>query len=240
MGIVQAKLAENLVAVREKIDAARVRSRREDQPVRLVAVTKSVELDTVRDLIDLGQTDIAESRVQQMTQRARDLTPWLANRPKKAPDVQWHLIGHLQRNKVKAALSVAEMIHGVDSLRLSEDISARAERDGRQVDCLLEVNCSGESNKAGVAVGAASHLVEQICTLDGIRLVGLMTMAPMVEDPEQARFAFVRLRELFEEMRGEKIGGKDFQHLSMGMSNDYEVAVEEGATIVRIGRALFE
>ena len=150
------------------------------------------------------------------------------------------MIGHLQRNKVKAVLECSDIVHSVDSLRLAEEISARAGKMERTVRVMLEVNCSRESQKDGVAVGAATHMGELISTLPNIRLVGLMTMAQLTDDAEQARPTFVRLRELFEEMRGEKIGGDDFCHLSMGMSQDYHVAVEEGATMVRIGSAFFE
>ena len=240
MEITSEKLGENLTSVRRRITAACERVRRRPEDVCLLAVTKSVDVDTVKELISLGQTNLGESRVQQLTERVGRLEQWLADRPANRPTIRWHMVGHLQRNKVKACTGAAEMIHSIDSLRLAEEISARAERQGRRIECLMEVNCASESQKTGVAVGAATHLAEQICTLSGIRLTGLMTMAPLVADPQKARFAFTRLRELFEEMRNEKIGGKGFRHLSMGMSNDFEVAVEEGATIVRIGTALFE
>jgi len=182
----------------------------------------------------------AEPR-KDLVRRAREVDEWLSRRRKETPGpVRWHMVGHLQRNKVRQALDAASTIHSVDSLRLAEEIDSRAGRQDLVADVLLQVNCSMEPQKFGVAVGAASHLAEQVCTLRGVRLLGLMTMAPLVRDPEKARPSFVRLRELFEEMRGEKIGGKDFRHLSMGMTQDYEVAVEEGATILRIGTALFE
>jgi pyridoxal phosphate enzyme (YggS family) len=133
----------------------------------------------------------------------------------------------------------AGVIHSVDSLRLAEEIDARAAQLNRIPDLLLEVNCSQEQQKFGVAVGAAFHLAEQICTLKNLRLVGLMAMAPLVSDPEAARPTFVRLREVFEEMRNERVAGKAFRHLSIGMSQDYAVAIEEGATMIRVGRALF-
>ena len=234
------KLADNLDSVRRRIADACARSRRHSEDVQLVAVTKTASLPAIKELLSLGVTELAESRVQQMVQRAEELDAWRAKPGENPPAVRWHMVGRLQRNKVKACLSVARVIHSVDSLRLAEEISSRAMKDDRVVDCLLEVNCSGETQKGGVAVGAAVHLADQISTLKSIRLVGLMTMAPLVGTAEQARFAFARLGELFEEMRNEKIGGRDFRHLSMGMSNDFEVAVEEGATMVRIGSALFE
>lgn len=207
----------------------------------LVAVTKMAELDDVKELVSLGVTELAESRVQQMAQRAAELAEWLAGRRRKdsPQSVRWHMVGHLQRNKVKPCLETAEVIHSVDSLRLAEDISTRADREGKVIECLVEVNCSKESQKSGVAMGAAMHLADQISTLKGVRMVGLMTMAAQSDNPEDARGPFERLRELFEEMRRDKVGGKTFRHLSMGMSHDFEVAIEEGATMVRIGSALF-
>jgi pyridoxal phosphate enzyme (YggS family) len=134
---------------------------------------------------------------------------------------------------------MVDYIHSVDSLRLAEEIEAAGGKLGKTVPVLLEVNASEESQKFGVAVGAAVHLAEQIASMDNIALVGLMTMAPLTEDVEKARFVFARTREIFDEMKWHKIGGAGFRHLSMGMSNDYEVAIAEGATMVRIGTSLF-
>ncbi len=152
--------------------------------------------------------------------------------------IVWHMVGHLQRNKVKQVLPICRYIHSVDSLRLAEEIQAAATKLERPAQIFLEVNVSGEGTKFGVAVGAATHLAEQIDTMEGMQLVGLMTMAPRSNDPEKARPSFVRLREIFEEIRFRKIGGNNFRHLSMGMSGDFEVAVEEGATMVRVGSAI--
>ena len=241
MALTKAKIARNLRRIRQNIDDACAKANRLPQEVSIVAVTKTVELAPISWLIDLGMTELGESRVQQLLTRGKEVAEHLGRRRlKPVPTVRWHMIGHLQRNKVKPVLECAEMIHSVDSLRLAEEINARAEKLGRRMSVMLQINCSQEDQKFGVAVGAATHLGELICTLDHLRLVGLMTMAPLADDPEAARPSFVRLRELYEEMRNDKIGGDDFRHLSMGMSNDYTVAVEEGATILRIGTALFE
>jgi len=241
MAVTKNKIAKNLQAIRERVAQAAQRAGRSPNEIAVLAVTKTVDLDTIKNLIDAGVTELAENRAQRLCQRAEEVGAYLQRRRNELPGpVRWHMIGHLQRNKVKKVLEVAESIHSVDSLRLAEEINSRAEQAGRTVDILLEVNCSQEAQKYGVAVGAAVHLAEMICTLKHVRLRGLMTMAPMVKDPEGARPAFVRLRELFEEMRGEKIGGEDFRHLSMGMSQDFPVAVEEGATILRIGSAIFQ
>lgn len=238
MGISKQKLADNLASVHDRMAAACGRTRRDVSDVSLVAVTKTADIPTICELVLLGQTDLGENRVGQLIDRAAD--PDIAKAAAEVgPPVRWHMVGRLQRNKAKACLTAAAVVHSVDSLRLAEEISVRATRADIEVECLLEVSTSNESAKAGVAVGAAFHLAEQICTLGGVRLTGLMTMAPLVADPEDARLCFVRLRELYEEMCSEKIGGPGFRNLSMGMSNDFEVAIEEGATLVRIGTALF-
>lgn len=240
MAVSKSKFEKNLLGIRERISSACECSGRNAQDVRIVAVTKSVDVETIKGMLDLGLTDLGESRVQQLCQRVEAINAYLSRRrnPLTHP-IRWHMIGHLQRNKVKDVLQVAEIIQSVDSLRLAEEINARAERMEKIIDVLLQVNCSNEAQKYGVAVGAAAYLGELICTMKHLRLVGLMTMAPLTDDSEQARPSFARLRELFEEMRNLKISGDNLKHLSMGMSHDYEIAVEEGATIVRIGTALF-
>jgi len=241
MAVTQARIEKNLQAIRERVGEACSRAGRRQEEVRIVAVTKQVDLEAVRNLLELGHSDIGESRVQQLARRVEEIDGYLQRkRNTPPPRPSWHLVGALQRNKINAALASADVIHSIDSLRLAEDVSARAGRAGRRADVLLQVNCSQEPQKHGVAVGAALHLGELVSTLEHVRLLGLMTMAPLVADAEKARPTFVRLRELFEEMRGEKIGAPHFRHLSMGMSQDYAVAVEEGATMLRIGTALFE
>jgi len=241
MALTKAKIERNLRRIRQNVDDACAKANRLPQAVSIVAVTKTVDLAPISWLIDLGVIDLGENRVQQLLARSKEVAEHLGRRRRKpVPTVRWHMIGHLQRNKVKAVLGCAEMIHSVDSLRLAEEINVRAEKMDRRVSVMLQVNCAQEGQKFGIAVGAATHLGELVCTLSHLRLVGLMTMAPLADDPEQARPSFVRLRELYEEMRNDKIGGDDFCHLSMGMTDDYAVAVEEGATILRIGRALFQ
>jgi hypothetical protein len=149
------------------------------------------------------------------------------------------MIGHLQRNKVRQVLPIDVLIHSLDTLRLAEEINTAASKLNKYPKVLLQVNCSNEPQKYGVPVGAATHLAEQIETLPNLQLVGLMTMAPLTHNKDVVRACFVRARELFVEISGEKIVGPYFNELSMGMSSDYEVAVEEGATILRIGSAIF-
>ncbi|MFP4105250.1 MAG: YggS family pyridoxal phosphate-dependent enzyme [Phycisphaerae bacterium] len=242
MTVTQNRIEKNLQAIRGEIVAACERSGRDASKVSIVAVTKSVNVETIRNLIDVGMLDLGESRVQQLTDRVEEIDAYLQRRRKPIPSpVRWHMIGHLQRNKVKPCLQAAEMVHSVDSLRLAEEINTRSEKMDRTTDVFLQVNCSKEQQKYGCAVGAAQHLAEMICSMDHIRLVGLMTMAPYSDNPEQdARPSFRRLREIFDDMKHDGIGTDAFRHLSMGMSNDYVQAVEEGATVLRIGTALFE
>ncbi len=241
MAISKSRIEQNLQRIRENIAVACARSGRSPQEVRIVAVTKSVDCDTIMNALDAGLTDLAENRVQQLTDRQVEIAERLGRRRSQpVPEVRWHMIGHLQRNKVKQVLEISHLVHSVDSLRLAEEINDRAEKLNRRVDVLLQVNCSQEPQKSGAAVGAAMHLAELLCTMQHLRLVGLMTMASLGEGPEAARPAFSLLREMFDELRFNKVGGVDFCQLSMGMSQDYTTAVEEGATLLRIGSALFE
>lgn len=222
-----ADLAANVARVRERIADATLRSGRRPEDVLLVAVTKTVGLDRIREAIACGLRVFGENRVQE----AREKVPHL-------PGVSWHLIGSLQRNKVKEALRLFEVVHSVDSLPLAEEISRRAPEGGRPAEVLIQVNISHEPQKHGVAPEAARDLVAAASRLPGIRIRGLMGIAPIVPRPEEARPCFRLLRELRDRLR-EALPGAELPDLSMGMTDDFEVAVEEGSTMVRIGRALF-
>ncbi len=244
---VKRKLAENQRRVKDRIEQACAKARRDPKTVKLVAVTKYVELDIVRHALDLGILDIGESRPQQLNQRAGMMHEFIerksvlsGRREAPGPRPRWHMIGHLQRNKVKLVLPWVELIHSVDSLRLAEDLHEQAKKLGRTVDVLLQVNTSGEKSKYGVAVGAVPHLMEHFTEWPNIRLCGLMTMAPLDCTPVELRLYFDRLRDVFDDLKGEKTMGAHFKEISMGMSSDFETAIEAGATIVRIGSALFE
>lgn len=239
------KLSDNYKRVRDRIQAACQRSGRDPGSVRLVAVTKMVEVDVIRAAMEMGMADLGERRVQDLVKRAGMINEHLARRRTLEPGTcppapRWHMIGHLQRNKVRQLLPWVDMIHSLDSLRLAEEISNEAVKLGRVVPCLIEINVSGEKSKFGIAVGAASYLAEHVVTMPGLSIVGLMTMAPLVENAEEARCYFRRLRELFEDMKHEGVVKPEFRELSMGMTNDFEVAIEEGATMIRVGTALFE
>ena len=239
-------LAEKLEEVRDKIAAAATKAKREPAEVTLIAVTKTAAPEQIREIVQLGVTDLGESRVQVLTQRAAQMNEHLQRRMTHgsgegaaAPKVRWHMIGHLQRNKVKAVLPLVGLVHSIDSLRLAEEIDAQAAKLNRKMPVLMQVNAGEEPQKYGVAVGAAVHLAEQIDSMPNLQLLGLMTMAPLEAPESKVRQAFSRTREIFEELRWHKIGGNALRHLSMGMSNDFEMAIAEGATMVRIGSLLF-
>ena len=236
------KISERIKRVKDNVLSACARAGREPDEVRLVVVTKSATIDAVKEVIDLGFTELGENRVQQLKKvsaQIAELLPGSDGNAESTQKVNWHMIGHLQRNKVRQVLPIASLIHSVDTLRLAEEINAAATRLNLRPKVLLQINASDEPQKYGVPVGAATHLAEQIETLSHLQLAGLMMMAPLTHNKDIVRACFVRTRELFIEMRGEKIVGSQFTELSMGMSSDYEVAVEEGATILRIGSAIF-
>ncbi len=247
--IPQTPLAQKLREVQSRIAAAAIAARRSPSEVTLVAVTKTAVPEQIREILALGIVDLGESRVQQLVQRSAQLTEYLQRRVVHAADSapsprpRWHMIGHLQRNKVKALLPSVQVIHGVDSLRLAEELETQSQRAGKRQAVMLQLNAGEEPQKFGVAVGAAVHLGEQIASMPHLALVGLMTMAPLDAGAgaggDKSRRVFARTREVFEEMRWHKIGGPSFKHLSMGMSHDFELAIAEGATMVRIGTALF-
>lgn len=237
----QARIAANLTALRQQLADAAARSGRPAEAVRLVAVTKYVGLAAIRALQAAGVREIGESRVQQLRPRiaalGADPQPMSA-----APgsSCRWHFVGHLQRNKVKYLFPDVRVIHSLDSWRLAETISAGAAKAECVAECLLEVNIAGEDSKHGVSPVQTPALCGQIGRLPNLRLAGLMAMAPYSEDAEAARPHFARLRELRDRLHGSGDLAADRQELSMGMSGDFEVGIEEGATLVRIGSALFE
>lgn len=223
-------IENNLQEIRDRIEAASCRSGRSSDEVRLVAVTKYAELDWVRDLIELGVRDLGESRPQQLVQRAEVLSA----------DVRWHMIGHLQRNKVDMLLQVAGLIHSVDSLRLLRKIDSSSVKSGVRSKVLLEVNVSGEESKDGFAPAELTSHWSEILNLQQVDVQGLMTMAPHSSDAETTRPYFRQLRELRDELVAGSEGRAMLPELSMGMSGDFPVAVEEGATLVRVGSRIFD
>ncbi len=237
-----ATIAENLDAVHHTIESACTRAGRDPDKLTMVVVTKSADFDAVRQVLALGYDQLGENRVQQLKKVAAQVDELHSQNTQNSdkPAVHWHMIGHLQRNKVRQVLPLVRMIHSVDTLRLAEEINETAEKMDLCPRVLMQVNASQEPQKYGVPVGAAVHLAEQIETLPHLRLAGLMTMAPLTHNQDVIRTCFSRTRELFLEIKGERIVGSNFTELSMGMSSDYPIAIEEGATILRIGSAVFQ
>ncbi len=221
-------LAGRLDDIRGRLARAAARAGREPGSIRLVGVTKTVPAGLVREAVALGLLDLGENRVQE----ARDKIPAFGR-----DGVRWHMIGHLQRNKAGLAAELFDRVHSLDSLALAEAVSRRAMALGRRLPVLLEVNVSGEASKHGVRPDDAAPLAGAVAALPGLVLDGLMTIAPYSDDPEAARPHFARLRGLRDTL--ERSTGVTLPELSMGMSGDFEVAVEEGSTIVRVGTAIF-
>lgn len=234
-----ATISERISRLKDTIDCACSRAGRSRSEIKLVVVTKSADIEAIKEVINLGLTELGENRVQRLKKVSAQIAEFLESGDIKAKKVRWHMVGHLQRNKVRAVLPITSLIHSVDTLRLAEEINTSAAKANLCPQALLQLNTSMEPQKYGVPVGAAMHLVEQIETLPNLKLVGLMTMAPLTRNKDIVRACFIRAKELFMEMKGEKVVGPEFTELSMGMSSDYEIAIEEGATILRIGSAIF-
>jgi hypothetical protein len=237
-----AKISERVKRLKDTINAVCSRVGRGPRDVKIVVVTKSATFEAVKEIIRMGFIDLGENRVQQLKKIYAQVVDFLGRSEGESTlskKVNWHMIGHLQRNKVRQVLPMVSLIHSVDTLRLAEEINSSAAKINLCQNVLLQVNTSDEPQKYGVPVGAAMHLAEQIETLPNLRLIGLMTMAPLTHNKDIVRACFARTRELFIEMKGEKIVSQRFTELSMGMSSDYEIAIEESATIIRIGSAIF-
>jgi pyridoxal phosphate enzyme (YggS family) len=245
------QLADRYAEVKERVAQAAVRSGRMADSVYLIAVAKFAEPEDIRQLIELGHRDFGENRVPQLAQRAGAFTEWF-DRIKSLPrtssetnqidvsdPVRWHMIGHLQRNKARKIADCSRLIHSVDSLRLAEELQLVANKLDRVIDVLVQVNVSGEESKTGLPIAALGAIAEQIDTMINVRVRGLMTMAPLTNEPESSRMHFARCREIFDDLVKAGVGEDHFNLLSMGMSGDYEVAIEEGANIVRVGTAIF-
>lgn len=223
-------IEQNLEAVRREIQAACQRCGRDFRDVTLIAVTKTVEWPHIRTLYGLGVRDFGESRPQALWDKC----------PKLPDDARWHLIGHLQTNKVRRTLPLVYSVHSVDRWNLAEAISNEAQRLGHFVNVALQVNLTGEQSKQGFTKSQLLDVYSKIVQLPSLNVTGLMTMARYEEESERCRPTFAALRELRDELRAQFTQGPELPMLSMGMSNDFTIAIEEGATHVRVGSALFE
>lgn len=222
-------IAENLARVRERMEAAARRAGRSPEEVRLVAVSKTVEVERALQAVQAGVKDFGENYVQEAKKKSETL----------GQNVSWHFIGHLQTNKAKLAVRLFDLIHSVDSLHLAGELNRAASQQGKVLPVLLQISLSGESTKIGALESEIFRMAEEISMMPAITVKGLMTMPPFFENPEDSRPYFIKLRKLGEHLRQQNIPGIIAQELSMGMSNDFEVAIEEGSTLIRVGTAIF-
>lgn len=223
-------LIKRIQAVKKRIEEAAVGCGRDPSTVRLVAVSKTIPVDLVREAIEAGLTVFGENYVQE----AREKFNQLATSP-----VSWHFIGHLQSNKAKYAVRLFDLIHSVDSLKLARELNKQAQKNAKIQNILIQINISRESTKSGADAETALDLLEKVCHLENLSVKGLMTMPPFFSDPEKARPYFSALRNLRDRIRKETPPEISLDELSMGMTGDFEVAIQEGATLVRIGTAIF-
>ncbi len=231
-------IANNLFSISERIARAAERSNRTPDSIELVAVTKGRSVSEMQAVLAAGVTNIGENRVQEARQKYAAISSVVTNHPDKP--CRWHLVGHLQRNKVKAALDTFALIHSVDSLRLLAEIARRSEAQARQIEVLIQVNTTCETSKYGLDSEDLLAFMADAQAYSTANIVGLMTMGQLSPSPDANRPAFALLRSLAEKVEAERFPGVTMQYLSMGMTNDFEVAIEEGANLVRIGRAIFE
>ncbi len=223
-------IAENVENICERIRNTCAKVGRNPNDVLFVAVSKTFSSDKVAQAVRSGVYDIGENFVQELTKKRNQLND---------PRIRWHFVGHLQTNKMKYIAKFIHLIHSVENLRVAEEINKRAIAEGRTIDVLIEVNTSGEATKYGIEPAKTLEFVKSASQFPNVRVKGLMTIGPFLPNPEQSRPAFRLLRELKEKILSEGIEHVEMQHLSMGMTNDFEVAVEEGSTIVRLGTAIF-
>jgi len=225
-------VAENIALIRERISNAARRAGRDPHEISLMAVTKTVDVSRIREAYDAGVRLFGENRVQEFQEKSQAL--------RDLPDFRCHMIGHLQSNKARNAVELFDAIDSVDSLRLARRLSSAAQELGKSLPVLIEINIGGETSKAGFTAGSAEleELVQSASNL-ALNIHGLMAVPPFADDPEASRLYFRKLRGIYEEVKARRLPGIAMQILSMGMSHDFEVAIEEGATCVRVGSAIF-
>jgi pyridoxal phosphate enzyme (YggS family) len=226
---IEEELRNNIAQVRARIAEAAQRAGRSPDEITLVAVSKTKPVELVKIAYNLGVTDFGENRVQEALPKIAAFSP---------PGLRWHMIGHLQSNKASKVAGMFAMVHSVDRVHLAQMLNRHAGMQETRLPVLLEVNVAGEASKEGMALDEALSIARQVVALPQLEVQGLMTMAPLVEDASEVRWVFQRLRTLRDQLQQE-LPDVRWQHLSMGMTNDFPIAVEEGATIVRVGRAIF-
>jgi hypothetical protein len=220
----------NLEEIKRRMEMAALASGRSREDIKLVAVTKTVDIDGIKEAINAGITSIGENRVQEMVDKYERLKDY---------SVEWHLIGHLQSNKVKYIVDKVDLIHSIDRMSVVKEIEKWAGKVDRKIDVLIQVNVSGEESKFGLPPEKVSGFIDRIREYKNLKIKGLMTIAPYTDDPEKVRPVFRRLRDIFEGIREKGMEGVNMEYLSMGMTGDFEVAIEEGANIIRVGTGIF-
>jgi len=233
-------IKDNIAGIKRRIALACAKARRDPKEIITVAVSKGRSVEEMREVLDCGITDIGENKIQEALKKHYELSLDFA-RDKRATSygLKWHMIGHLQTNKVKDAIGIFNLIHSLDSLHLAREIDKQAAKINKVQDVLVEVNVSGESSKFGVRLQEVTALIEEASKLKNICVKGLMTIAPIVDSPKKARPYFRILKDLKDRIRSLRLITYDLQ-LSMGMTDDFEVAIEEGANIIRLGRVIFQ
>jgi len=222
-------IKNNLKIINVKIKKAALKASRNPEKIKLVAVTKAAAIEQIKEAINAGVKIIGENKVQEAKEKYQILSA----------DIEWHLVGHLQTNKVKYAVEIFDLIHSVDSIKLAKEIDRRSLQFGKITNVLIEVNISGEKTKYGIKPEEVVPFLKEISEFPRVWIRGLMTIAPIVEDKEKARPYFRKLRELSKEIKSKNIKNVKMDYLSMGMTEDFEIAIEEGANMVRIGRGIF-
>ena len=222
-------LKDNFETVEKNVANACARAGRDRSEVTLIAVSKTKPVEMLREVYDAGARDFGENKVQEICEKYDKLPS----------DIKWHMIGHLQRNKVKQVIDKVTLIHSVDSYRLAQEISVQAQKKGLSIPILIEVNIAGEESKFGISADDTIQLVEEIAALPNLKIQGLMTIAPYVVDPEENRLYFRQIKQLSVDIKNKNIDNVSMDILSMGMTGDSEVAIEEGATMVRVGTGIF-
>lgn len=222
-------ISENIKQIRENIDSAAKRVGRDPSEILLLAVSKTVEVPKIKAAVADGLDELGENRVQEIMEKYEPM----------GPEVKWHLIGHLQTNKVKYIIDKVKLIHSVESLKLAEEIDKQAKKHGVVADILVEINMAKEESKFGIMPEDALEFIKSLSTLENIRVRGLMTVAPFVENGEENRVYFRNMKKLLVDINDKNINNINMDVLSMGMTGDYVTAVEEGATIIRVGTGIF-
>lgn len=223
-------LSQNLNDVLSRVEKAAIKSGRTLKDIDVIAVTKTVDVDVMSEAIKLGMYKLGENKPQEIKRKSEIL---------KGDELQWHMIGNLQKNKIKYIIDKVSLIHSLDRMSLAQELQSKAQAKDLVINVLVQVNVSGEESKSGFKPEEVEDFIRQVAQFKNIRVKGLMTMAPFYAEPEETRFVFKGLRDLANKIESLNIEGVEMKHLSMGMTNDFEVAIEEGSNMVRVGTGIF-